>query len=175
MPSSISNPKDTFSNSGVYMQRESSWIAGILVHHRLPSRQQVCTTSFYISSKKKHLLSNTRSKRNAGRPRGRNWLTLLSLLVIFFILSDGVALHLFFLFFLLFFLLFSLSHFFPVCPLYFFLMMLWIEPETVGTLDWLPHAEPGGLPCRWPNLVGGRVLGETDYLACGHCCDDQVK
>lgn len=96
------------------------------------------------------ILSHTRSKRNAGRPRGRNWLTLLSLLVIFFILSDGVALHLFFLFFsFFFFLLFSLSHFFPVCPLYFFLMMLWIEPETVGTLDWLPHAEPGGLPCRW--------------------------
>ncbi|THX02236.1 hypothetical protein D6D13_08465 [Aureobasidium pullulans] len=109
MPSSISNPKDTFSNSGV------------LIHHRLPSRQQVCTTSLYISSNKKHLMSYTRSKRNAGRPRGRNWLTLLSLLVIFFILSDGVALHLFFLFFFLsFFSIIFFVSFFPCLPLIFF-------------------------------------------------------
>ena len=120
MPSSISNPKDTFSNSGVYMQRESSLIAGVLIHHRLPSRQQVCTTSLYISSKKKHLLSYTRSKRNAGRPRGRNWLTLLSLLVIFFILSDGVALHLFFLFFSFFFFYYFLCLIFSLFAPYIF-------------------------------------------------------
>ncbi|THZ59943.1 hypothetical protein D6C86_05413 [Aureobasidium pullulans] len=99
-------------------------LASCICHRRSATRKthsltRVCTTSLYISSKKKHLLSYTRSKRNAGRPRGRNWLTLLSLLVIFFILSDGVALHLFFLIFLLFFYYF-LCLIFPLFAPYFF-------------------------------------------------------